>query len=114
MSTPVLTIAPDYGWSDSMQPRVRAMRFGDGYQQLIPDGLNTLLAEVSVPFTNRTDAQRDQLLALFTSLGGAKPFLFTLPGKVQKAYICTRWTESRAGHNANNVQATFQEWGGPV
>ncbi len=58
------TIIPDKTLNRSATPKVRVANFGDGYQQRIADGINSIGETYSVNFVNREKAVADDLLAL--------------------------------------------------
>ena len=45
-------VVPDRGMARSSQPLVRSAKFGDGYEQRLADGLNSLSESFSVTFSN--------------------------------------------------------------
>jgi len=44
------TFSPKYGAALSKEPRVKMAQFGDGYQQRVGDGINTIAREWSLNF----------------------------------------------------------------
>lgn len=107
----VFTWVPDDGPGGQKEVRVKTLRFGDGYRQLIGDGLNTL--EQTWPLTfNRTYAEVDAIESFLTARAMVpESFLWTPPGPsaVQGYYTCTSWRVSpRSGQNAT-LSATFEQ-----
>ena len=57
-------VVPDRGLSRTSKPKVRSAKFGDGYEQRLADGLNSLEEDFSVTFTNRSKAEADDINAV--------------------------------------------------
>lgn len=88
-----IAFAPTY----SEEPRVRRVKFGDGYESRIKDGLNTVSMTMSVPWKNRTQDERNVLVDFFRRHGGMNWFYFTAPGdNIRRKFVCSKWTSSRA------------------
>ena len=65
-------IVPDKGVSSTETPRVLLASFGDGYEQRIANGINSLEQTFSLSFKTRTKAEIDDIIAFFVSLKGVK------------------------------------------
>ena len=63
-------VQPDKGMGRNTSSRVLVAQFGDGYEQRLADGINTLNQIMNVSFTTRPKAEIDDLVAFFESLGG--------------------------------------------
>lgn len=88
-----IAFAPTY----NEEPRVRRVKFGDGYESRIEDGLNTLSLTTSIPWKNRTQDERNVLVDFFRRHGGVRWFWWTAPGdNIQRKYVCSKWTSTRA------------------
>tara|TARA_B100000902_G_scaffold382069_1_gene419310 strand:- start:3033 stop:3431 length:399 start_codon:yes stop_codon:yes gene_type:complete len=72
-------VVPDRTLSRSSKPKVRTATFGDGYEQRIADGLNSIEETYSLTFNNRTKAEADDIIAFFDSNKGVSSFSFTYP-----------------------------------
>ena len=55
-----IPVVPDKTLNRQTQPKVRIAKFGDGYQQRIADGLNTLRDTFTVNFVNRLKAEAEE------------------------------------------------------
>ena len=72
------TFNPSYTPTQRSQPRIRKSQFTDGgYEHRLRFGLNTNPKEWNLSFDNRTDAERDQILAFFDERGGSESFDWT-------------------------------------
>tara|TARA_R110002167_G_scaffold125490_4_gene305724 strand:- start:1188 stop:1769 length:582 start_codon:yes stop_codon:yes gene_type:complete len=72
-------VLPDKSLSRSSTPAVRTAQFGDGYQQRVADGLNSIAESYSVSFANRGKSVADDIISFFTANKGVTSFNFTLP-----------------------------------
>ena len=55
----------DKGFTRQNTPRIHAVTFGDGYEQRIANGINTLDQTMNVSFSTRPKAEIDDLVAFF-------------------------------------------------
>ena len=112
--TDTFTWIPDDGPSGEKNVRANILQFGDGYKQIIGDGLNTLEQSWSLTFNrdySEIDAIEDFLVAHSTGTAGPVSFFWTPPGPnaVQGYYFCLSWRVSpRSGQNAT-LSATFEQ-----
>ena len=72
-------VIPDRSLSKSAKTSVRVAKFGDGYQQRVADGLNSVGDSYSLAFSNRTREDIDDIIAFFESKKGVGSFSFTYP-----------------------------------
>lgn len=113
-------VVPDKGLSRSSKPRVRVAQFGDGYQQRVADGINSIEESFSVSFSNRSKAEADDINAFFVSKKGLIAFSFTVPDSNSSTndsagspvttvkVICPEWQQSYTQLSGSSVSATFQ------
>ena len=82
----------------SEEPRVRRVKFGDGYEARISDGLNTRSMTVSINWKNRTHAEMAVLMDFFRRHGSQVWFWWSASGEegVPKKFDCPKWSYSRA------------------
>jgi phage-related protein len=73
------TIRPDKSFSNVFKPRVHLATFGDGYEQRLVDGINSIPQEFTLQFNKRTKEEVDNIIAFLESLKGATSFNFTIP-----------------------------------
>lgn len=95
--------------TESSKPRARKFQAGDGYEQRIRFGLNTNPKEWSLTFANRTDTERDNIVAFLDARGGVEAFDWTPPRGTAGKYVCEEWQVTLSNCNNNQVQATFRQ-----
>ena len=80
---------PDRGQSKKVSPTLLKIQFGDGYEQRVAEGLNTIKETFSVSFNNRPKAEIDDIIAFFDNKNGTSPlngstaFAYTIPDSNQ-------------------------------
>jgi phage-related protein len=88
-----MSFAPTY----NEEPRVRRVKFGDGYEARVTDGLHPVSMTTSIPWKNKTQDERNILVDFFRRHGGVRWFYATLPGdNIQRKFVCPKWTSTRA------------------
>ena len=73
------TIRPDRSMRRSSKPKVHVATFGDGYEQRLADGINSITQEFRVSFNKRPKEEIDDIVGYFDSLTGVTAFNFTIP-----------------------------------
>lgn len=108
MST--FTYKPDYSASRTIKPRVRSVRFGDGYEQRQADGINTQAQVWSLTFANRTDSEASAIDTFLANQGGVYAFTWTPPDAVSSVKVlCREWQKTMNRYNLNTITATFEQ-----
>ncbi|WP_392559397.1 phage tail protein [Orbus mooreae] len=91
-----------------IQPKVKTIKFGDGYEQRIQDGINSDLRSYSISLTVRRDEDLwiDQFLTLHA---GYKAFLWRNPHTHKEVKVkCQSWSVNVMNTTAT-ITATFEE-----
>lgn len=108
MSTYNLT-PPDYGVAADSEARLNEIKFGDGYGQRAPMGLNHITGMWNMTWTNRTRAEVDAIEDFFRAEGGANWFYWTTPRGQQKKFICKKWKPVYRNDYDCDMSATWEE-----
>lgn len=109
---------PSYPVSNRSKPSVRAVKFGDGYEQRSDNGLfnNPLMLEMN--FQARSDKEATAILQFFDQKGGETPFKMSLPHpyntSLEKMFLVREWNHSWTDYNNNTISAMFEEMPDPV
>lgn len=74
-----LVATPDKSMSKSTAPRVLTATFGDGYEQRIADGINSINETYSLSFKTRPKADIDDIVLFLDTQKNVSKFLFTMP-----------------------------------
>jgi len=107
---------PDKGLSRSSNPSVLVARFGDGYEQRVADGINSLKENYSISFNNRTKAFIDDVVSFLDAQNGATSFTFTLPdsnnttraGEKDIKVVCDSYNTAYAYDDFYSLTATLR------
>jgi phage-related protein len=101
------TYTASYSASESSQPRVAKVQFGDGYEQRLRYGLNVDAKSWQLTFANRTNSEREQILGFLEARAGADSFDWTPPRGSAGKYVCSEWNLDMSNFNNNTITATF-------
>lgn len=70
---------PDKSFTRDVAPAVLTAKFGDGYEQRIPDGINTVRETISLTFTARPKAEIDDIKAFLDTTQSVTKFSLIVP-----------------------------------
>ncbi len=109
-----------FGWcvtaaSDQVEPAVVLAKFGDGYAQRRPDGINTQEQKWSLEARNQRLAVADEIVAFLSARNGVDVFNWTPPRTdTPLDVICPTWTYAYGdmlpdGSRLYNVTMTFEQ-----
>jgi phage-related protein len=103
------TYTPSFEATESSKPRVRKFQTADGYEQRIRFGIWTDPKEWSLTFSERTDAERNAIVAFLETNAGVTSFDWTNPRGYAGKYVCEEWQVTIRAYNFNTIQATFRQ-----
>jgi phage-related protein len=105
MAQPTLTLEVEYGLTARRGTRVRRVQFGDGYEQVTPDGANTDIREYDITTIPITDAQAQALDDDLSALSG--DFFYAQFFQDDQAYKYrlspNQWSWESRGPNVNII-----------
>lgn len=100
---------PDFSAQVSSRPVVRAVKFGDGYEQRLAYGINNNPKQWSLTFAARDDSEANSIEAFFDARGGVESFDWTAPNGTYGKYVCREWNRTFDKSNLNTVTASFEQ-----
>lgn len=104
------TWKPDTGGFDiDENDRVMEARFGDGYSQRVPDGINHLQTKFSLTFS-RPDEEIDEIVTFLRSKSGGQTFDYTpnpMYGTIK--VWCKGWKRSNSNFGFDRLNCTFEK-----
>jgi len=102
---------PSYNLAISSEPRILSIEFGDGYQQIMPDGINNDLLQFTLTFDKRNVKEAAAIIHFFASKRGVSPFYFRVPEPygITKKFICSTWSSTLVFDDHYSVAASFAE-----
>jgi len=106
-------ILPDRGLQKQSTPRVLVARFGDGYEQRIANGINSIDETFNVTFKNRTKEEIDDITGYLGSLNGVTAFNYTIPdsnngGETTIKVVCDTFAQNYSYDDFYSASATFR------
>ena len=102
---------PSYSPTISTEPAVRTLKFGDGYEQRSPDGINTNLLKVSLTYDNRDEAETTAISHILHQRGGSEAFVYLPPSPYSsmKKFVCRRWDVTMNFDNNYSIKVDLDE-----
>jgi phage-related protein len=102
---------PSYGAPTNQNPKVLSVRFGDGYESRISDGINNDLIKLDLVFENRGINETTAILHFLTQRNGRESFVFTPqpPYTSTKKFICRDWRNAQNFYGNYTINANFEE-----
>jgi phage-related protein len=102
---------PSYGVTNTISPRTRSIKLGDGYEQRMADGINTVLLSVGLTFETRTQAETEAISHFLHQRGGHETFLFTPlpPYDKEKLFLAREWNSTYNFFDNYSVSVSFEE-----
>ena len=102
--------APDISASAEEQPDLYVVRFGDGYSQRSPKGINSTAAVVQLTWSTINETDKTTLISFFQTKGGYVGFYYTLPGEASaRKWRAPRWSWQALTYDAYTVSATLEQ-----
>jgi phage-related protein len=100
---------PSIGFSSDTNPRVFAAKFGDGYSQRRPAGINNLDQSWNLPFQNIAINTANDIETFFRSKNGSVSFTWIPPGETSEVrVVCTKWSKIYETSISRTINATFE------
>lgn len=111
----------DFDWVESAgttieeEPRISASRFGDGYEERAPDGLNPLRQRWSLTFRSVEKGVADDIVAFLrarlSGTLGLESFTWTpLWATTPISVVCRRWSRSQGDiPSESEITAVFEQ-----
>lgn len=85
----------------SEEPRVRRVKFGDGYEARISDGLNTVAMTTTLTWENRTHQEMAILMDFFRRHQGTTWWWMVPHGEsAPRKFVCSKWSHQRASNSS--------------
>lgn len=108
------TAIPDKNHTVSSSHKVLTAKFGDGYEQRIADGINSLKEEYSLSFNTRTKEEIDNIRLFLNDKKGVGSFPYTYldsnlsGGEVTVQVVCENFNTVHNYENYFSLTAKFR------
>lgn len=83
-------------------------QFGDGYEQIVPDGLNNVVESWDLQWNSMSEAAANDLEDQLTALAGTT-FAWVTPKGITKNFTCGEVNVTYAGYSNFDVTCSFKE-----
>ena len=95
----------------SHAPRVKSIKFGDGYEQRIKDGIHNDLIQISLAFEGRGIKESTAILHFLESRLGKDFFFFTPPSpyNTRRKFTCKSFSSNIVSQGVLNISAGFDQ-----
>lgn len=104
------TWTPSFAARATYRPRVRVVRFADGYEQRQADGINVRAETWDLTFSNRTQAESGAIQTFLEARNAVEAFDWTPPYEaIAIRVVCREWSKSIDTYNAITVTAQFAQ-----
>jgi phage-related protein len=100
--------APDSRPSARFQHQVRSAKFGDGYEQVAADGINSETQSWQLSFTGSKERTRE-ILDFLRARKGYQSFYWTPPFAEKMLFRCTEYAPAELGGGQWSISATFNQ-----
>lgn len=106
----IFTWTPSFAARATYRPRVRVVRFADGYEQRQADGINARAETWDLTFSNRTQTEASAITAFLEARNAVEAFDWTPPYEASAIRVVSReWSKSIDTYNAITVTAQFAQ-----
>jgi phage-related protein len=102
-------IDPTFATQAAITPRTLENTFGDGYEQRIGDGLNTIKEIWTVTFENVLWTEVLTINDFLKEQAGTLSFMWTPPGETALEVKCKQWQRSKTSGTTGTLSATFEQ-----
>ncbi len=108
---PHFTWRPSYNFNVASKPRVNVLKFGDGYEQRLSDGLDSDLLEADINFETRDQREAKAIAHFFHARRAKESFVMQLPPpyNLDKLFVAREWTTNFNFYNNYSVRARLSE-----
>ena len=103
------TWTPDYSAQKSVEPLVKRIQFGDGYEHRQANGINTQPQKWSLQFENRDQTDSDDIDAFLSARGALESFDWTTPDGNALKFVCRSWNKTITHAGTYTITALFEE-----
>lgn len=117
LTKPQFIWKPTYATQLQMKPAVNLIKFGNGYEQRIADGINNNLQKFNLNFEGRDKNETRAIAHFLHKRKGVDSFFFDAPfpynfddsQSYPKRFLCDEWDVNYNFYNNYNITAKFSE-----
>ena len=109
MATKIFWARPNIGGERNTEPRVQSVRFGDGYELRVRDGINTGPITWSGLVFTASFEEHDRQVKFIEDCAGVDSFAWVDPRGEERRYVCRRWVARQAVPGVYELSCDFEE-----
>lgn len=100
-----------YNYNLNIKPAVRSIKFSEGYEQILSDGIHNILLPFDVTFEDRDLMEYAAILHFFQQRAGVEKFYMILPSpfNILKKFICSEWNATQTFYDKYTITAKMEE-----
>ena len=115
-------LVPNFWWKPSYnariinKPTIKKIKFGNGYEQRIIDGVNEKLKEISLVFENRSEKETVSILHFLDQRNAQESFIYNIPtiyfkstNSLSSRFVCPEWSSSYISYNNYSIEVKLEE-----
>ena len=102
-------IAPSPGTKSKPEIKLLKADFGDGYTQVVRDGLNHIRQVQTLVWERLLPDQAEIILAFLVERGGDQAFLYAVGAGPVRKWTCEEWEHSYTSGGTRSITATFRQ-----
>lgn len=108
---PLFLWSPSYNLNIKNKPAIKSIKYGNGYEQVSPDGINNDLITLNLSFENRDYNEFAAISHFLKQRNAVESFLFSAPNPLNKLKLfrCEEWDGIFNFIGNNSIQSIFKE-----
>jgi phage-related protein len=105
---------PSYSSSIKNEPRIKRLKFGNGYEQRTSEAINFNLITLSLQFNLRTEKETISILHFLNQRSAKEAFIYNPPNILNRSslytkFICPEWDFDYTSYNNYSIKCSFEE-----
>jgi phage-related protein len=107
---------PSYDTKITNKPKVTKLKFGNGYEQRLINGVNEKLKEIDLIFQNRSEKETISILHFLNERNGQESFIYNIPTIYYKSstilntrFVCPEWSSTYISYNNYSIEMKLEE-----
>ena len=102
---------PSYNITKKIDAKIKQIQFGDGYKQVVADGINNTLLVLDLNFDGIDVYEASAILHFFLARAGSETFIYVPPSPYStiKKWKVLSWSDAQPFYNNYNIRTTFEE-----
>ena len=102
---------PSYDIEKKIDAKVKQIQYGEGYRQVVSDGINNTLLEIPLSFDGRDTYEAAAIIHFLTARQGGETFIYIPPSPYAavKKWKVFAWSDTQPFYDNFNIKTTFIE-----